>query len=63
MNAIQDLDMGSRIQLKDMTIVEVVDNPRDGMWIVVRRLPDPANPGANAKSMLCHVDDVLAIIL
>ena len=62
MNAIQDLDTGSRIQLKDKTIAEVVNNPRDGMWIIIRRLPDPANPGADAKTVLCHVDDVLTIL-
>ena len=31
------LPHGARIRLKDGGIAEVLDNPQDGMWIIVRR--------------------------
>lgn len=57
MLAIQNLPPGAKIRLKqDNAIAEVVDNPGDGAWLLIRRL----EPGAGEE--LCHVDDILEII-
>ncbi len=42
--AIRELNAGDRIHLKGNILAEVVDNPRDGMWIIVRYLETPAGP-------------------
>lgn len=56
MIAIQHLEAGTRLKLKDATIVEVVENPRDGTWLVVRPVgPDGIPEGATD---LVHADDV-----
>jgi hypothetical protein len=53
MLAIQNLRPGQRIRLKrDHAIAEVVDNPRDGTWLLIRRVLSPG------EEEVCHVDDV-----
>ncbi len=37
-----DLLSGTRLALTDGRIVQVVDNPRDGTWLVCRTLDDTA---------------------
>lgn len=56
MLAIQNLEPGAKIRLKkDNALAEVVENPGDGAWLMIRRCEgDPAEE-------LCHVDDVLEI--
>ena len=57
MLAIQTLPPRAKIRLKqDNAVAEVVDNPGDGAWLLVRR-PEPG-----ASEELCHVDDILEII-
>jgi hypothetical protein len=54
MLAVQNLPIGAKVRLKvDEAEAEVVDNPGDGTWIMVRRLA----PGATEE--LCHVDDLI----
>jgi hypothetical protein len=57
MLAIQNLRPGARIRLKqDNAVAEVVDNPGDGTWLMIRRL------ATGAGEELCHVDDVLELL-
>jgi hypothetical protein len=57
MLAIQNLQPGAKIRLKkDKTVVEVVDNPHDGTWLLIRR----ETPGADEE--LCNVDEVLELL-
>jgi hypothetical protein len=57
MLAIQNLRPGARITLKqDNAVAEVVDNPGDGTWLMIRRL------ATGAGEELCHVDDVLELL-
>ena len=57
MLAIQNLQPGAKIRLKkDNEVAEVIDNPGDGAWLLIRRLA----PGAGEE--LCHVDDVLELL-
>ncbi len=54
MLAIQNLQVGAKVRLKaDGAEAEVVDNPGDGTWIMVRRLQP------SAKEELCHVDELM----
>ena len=39
--AIQELEAGERVRLRGGILAEVTENPRDGMWIVVRYLETP----------------------
>ena len=55
MLSIQHWEAGTRLKLKDGKVVEVVDNPQDGTWLIVREL----SPGAAQE--LCHIDDILEL--
>jgi hypothetical protein len=60
--AIQDLEPGVRVRLRGGILAEVTENPRDGMWIVVRYLETPDGPVAGERSEMAAADDVLARI-
>jgi hypothetical protein len=55
MLSIQHWEPGTRLKLKDGKIVEVVDNPQDGTWLIVRDL----SPGA--PDVLLHIEDILEL--
>ena len=57
---IRGLDPGDRIRLKGDILAEVVDNPRDGMWIIVRYLETPAGPVSQGDPEMIMADDVVA---
>ena len=57
MLAIQNLKPGAKIRLKkDDAVAEVVDNPQDGTWLMIRR----EAPGAEEE--LCSVDEILELL-
>jgi hypothetical protein len=58
--AIQDLEPGDRLRLRGGIVAEVTENPRDGMWIVVRYLETPDGPPAGERIEMAAADDVLA---
>jgi hypothetical protein len=58
--AIQDIDPGSLVRLRGGILAEVTENPRDGMWIVVRYLETADGPVASERSEMAAADDVLA---
>ena len=58
MLAIQHLNPGARVRLADGDIAEVRENPRDGTWLIVRRL----QADAGAEDELLIVDDIAEII-
>ena len=53
---------GARVKLRDGEIAEVVDNPRDGMWILLRFLEAPDNPGRVGTEELVFWADVLGVL-
>ncbi len=59
---IQELAPGDRIRLRGDVIAEVTENPRDGMWIVVRYLETADEPVAGERIEMVPADDVLARI-
>jgi hypothetical protein len=60
--AIQDLAPGTRLKLKGEIVAEVVENPKDGMWLLVRRVPAPRQEEREGKEELCHADEVLEVL-
>ena len=68
MIAIQHLLPGTRIRLLDGAIAEIRENPRDGTWVIARRLSPQGEPsgdssgGAAEPDDLVHVDDIAEII-
>jgi hypothetical protein len=59
---IQELEPGMRVKLRGDIIAEVTENPRDGMWIVVKYLETPAGPVIGERIEMAPADDVLARI-
>ena len=57
---IRELEPGEHVRLKGDVLAEVVDNPRDGMWIIVRRLDTPAGPVAGSDPEMVMADEVIA---
>jgi hypothetical protein len=58
--AIQELEPGMKLRLRGDILAEVMENPRDGMWIVVRYLETPDGPVAGERIEMATADDVLA---
>jgi hypothetical protein len=63
MLAIQHLAPGTRLKLTDGGLVEIRENPRDGTWLIVRRLaPGALTSEASSEDELLIVDDIAEII-
>ena len=62
MFAIQELDPGRRIKLKSGIVAEVMDNPRDGSWLVVRFISSPDDPALVGREELASADDVVELL-
>jgi len=58
MLAIQHLAPGTKLKLTDGGLAEVRENPHDGTWLLVRRLP--AQDGAEDE--LLFVDDIAEVL-
>jgi len=59
---IQHLEVGRRLRLSNGGIAVVVDNPRDGMWIVIRYLEAPHDPQLAGTEEPCSADDVAEVL-
>jgi hypothetical protein len=60
MIAIQHLNPGTRIRLNDGAVAEIRENPRDGTWLIARRLSDGGESGEGED--LVHVDDIAEVV-
>jgi hypothetical protein len=58
MLAIQHLAPGTRLKLTDGGLAEIRENPRDGTWLIVRRLAP--EPGPDDELLI--VDDIAEIV-
>jgi hypothetical protein len=57
---LRELEPGERLRLRGGIIAEVMENPRDGMWIIVKYLSTPAGPATSDALEMVAADDVLA---
>lgn len=55
MLAIQHLAPGTRLKLTDGSTAEIRENPHDGTWLIVSRLP-PAESAETGD--LIHIDEI-----
>jgi hypothetical protein len=63
MLAIQHLAPGTRLKLTDGALVQIRENPRDGTWLIVRRLtPEALAPEGDGEDELVIVDDIAEIV-
>ncbi len=56
-----DLKVGSKIQLREGVLAEVVENMEDGMWLQVKYLQVPNNPSDVGAIELCHAQDIVKL--
>ena len=53
---------GATIRLVNDATAEVIDNPRDGMWLLCRYLTSPDNPGQVGETEPVFVHDVAEVL-
>jgi hypothetical protein len=69
MIAIQHLPPGTRIRLADGAVAEIRENPRDGTWVIARRVLPQGEPSGDSPAQaggtddLVHVDDIVEVIV
>ncbi|MDE2838105.1 MAG: hypothetical protein OXL97_11465 [Chloroflexota bacterium] len=56
---LMELEVGVRVSLIEDAVAEVVDNPRDGSWIIVRYLESPSDPSKVGSEEPVFAADVL----
>jgi len=56
------LEPGAKLRLRDGITAEVVENPEDGMWVMVRYITVPDDPAAAGTEDLCHADQILEVL-
>lgn len=60
---LMELEPGMRVRLADGAIAEVVENPRDGTWMICRYLSHPVSPElVNGKEQPVFATDIEAIV-
>ena len=59
---LMEIRVGQRVSLIDDVIAEVVDNPRDGSWIVVKYLESPSDPSRVGSEEPVFAADISGII-
>ena len=56
------LEPGTRVRLVRDAIAEVVANPQDGVWLLLRYLASPGNPDQVGAEEMVFAEDVLEIV-
>lgn len=58
---IRDLAPGTSVVLGDGAVVEIVDNPRDGIWLLARYLSSPRDSTLVGREEMIFAQDVQAV--
>jgi hypothetical protein len=58
---VRDLAAGTSIVLVDGAEAEIVDNPRDGVWLFARYLSSPRDPKLVGQEEMIFAQDVVAV--
>jgi hypothetical protein len=58
---VRDLAPGTSIVLVDGAEAEIVDNPRDGIWLFARYLSSPRDPALVGREEMIFAQDVAAV--
>ena len=58
---VRDLAPGTSVVLAGGAEAEIVDNPRDGVWLFARYLQSPSDPALVGQEEMIFAQDVVAI--
>ena len=56
------LEPGTRLRLVGDAVAEVVANPQDGVWLLLRYVAAPGNPAQVGAEEMVFAEDVLEVI-
>ncbi len=59
---VADLELGTKLGLKGGITAEIIENPGDGMWVMVRYTAARDDPGAVGTEELVHADQILEVL-
>lgn len=57
-----ELEPGQRVRLRDGAVVDVVSNPRDGVWLFVRYPAHPDEPAPEGAEDMVFAQDVTELL-
>ena len=58
---VRDLAPGTTVVLLSGAEAEIVDNPRDGVWLFARYLSSPSDPGLVGQEDMIFAQDVIEV--
>lgn len=58
---VRDLATGTSVVLGDGAVAEIVDNPRDGIWLLARYLSSPRDSTLVGREEMIFAQDVVAV--
>ena len=58
---LMDIEHGTRVNLPDDALGEVVANPRDGSWIIVKYIESPSDSSKVGQEEPIFAEDVLGV--
>ena len=58
---VRDLAVGARLMLTSGAEVEIVSNPRDGVWLFARYLSSPDDPALAGVEEMIFAQDVVEV--
>jgi hypothetical protein len=58
----RELPVSSVVRLGNGATAEVIDNPRDGMWILVRFLSSESDPSSVGQEDMVLAPDVVEVL-
>ncbi len=59
---LREVPPGATIRLVDGATAEVLDNPKDGMWLICRYLSSPSDPAREGAQEPVFAHDVLEVL-
>ncbi len=59
---LMNLAVGEKVSLADDAVGEVVENPRDGSWVILKYLQSPADEAKVGKEEPVFAEDVLGML-
>ncbi len=58
---VREVPVGATVRLTNYATAEVIDNPRDGMWLLCRYLTSPDDPDKVGETEPVFVQDVAGL--
>ena len=59
---VRSLEPGTKVRLVGEATAEVVSNPQDGIWVLVRYLAARGNPSQVGTEELAFAEDILEVL-